>query len=136
MKILFKEKVYVSGSNGYHTYRIPSVIKTNEGTLLAFCEGRKESMGDSGIINILVKRSADNGRTWSDLTLIVTDGANNTSTATATVTVNDIIAPEVVTQNILVYLDENGQAKIQDIDILFLCQIIKTIFQIQKILIN
>jgi len=33
--------VYVSGTEGYHTFRIPSVVVTAKGTLLAFCEGRK-----------------------------------------------------------------------------------------------
>ena len=34
--------VFVSGQGGYHTYRIPSLIATGKGTLLAFCEGRKD----------------------------------------------------------------------------------------------
>ena len=33
--------VFVSGEEGYNTYRIPSLIVTPKGTLLAFCEGRK-----------------------------------------------------------------------------------------------
>jgi sialidase-1 len=33
--------LHVSGRDGYHTYRIPSVIVTKQGTVLAFCEGRK-----------------------------------------------------------------------------------------------
>ena len=35
--------VFVSGQEGYHTYRIPSLIATRKGTLLAFCEGRKKA---------------------------------------------------------------------------------------------
>jgi len=34
--------VSVSGADGYHTYRIPSLIVSKKGTLLAFCEGRKD----------------------------------------------------------------------------------------------
>ena len=47
--------VYVSGREGYHTYRIPSIIVTNRGTVLAFCEGRKTGRGDSGDIDLLTK---------------------------------------------------------------------------------
>jgi len=55
---------FISGTNGYHTYRIPSLLVTENGTLLAFCEGRKKGRGDSGDIDLLVKRSEDGGKTW------------------------------------------------------------------------
>lgn len=57
--------VWISGTDGYHTYRIPAVIATSKGTLLAFCEGRRNSSSDSGDIDLLLKRSRDGGRTWS-----------------------------------------------------------------------
>ncbi len=56
------------------------------------------------------------------VTLIATDESGNTSTATATVTVVDDLAPEVVTQNILIYLDENGNGKIRGTDVLYICE--------------
>jgi hypothetical protein len=68
--------VFVSGRDGYHTYRIPSVIATRDGTLLAFCEGRKTGRGDSGDIDLLLKRSEDGGRTWSPAQIVWDDGAN------------------------------------------------------------
>ena len=57
--------VYRAGTDGYHTYRIPALIVTRKGTLLAFCEGRRGSSSDTGDIDVLVKRSSDHGRTWS-----------------------------------------------------------------------
>lgn len=57
--------LFTSGLDDYHTYRIPALTVTGHGTLLAFCEGRKYSIKDGGDINLLVKRSSDNGRTWS-----------------------------------------------------------------------
>jgi sialidase-1 len=68
--------VYVSGWDGYHTYRIPSLIVTRKGTLLAFCEGRKDSARDQGDHDILVKHSADGGRNWSKQKVIWDDGLN------------------------------------------------------------
>jgi len=44
------QSLFASGSDGYHTYRIPAIIVTNNGTLLAFCEGRKTGGGDAGHI--------------------------------------------------------------------------------------
>lgn len=68
--------VYVSGREGYHTYRIPSLLVTAKGTLLAFCEGRKNSARDHGDIDILVKRSTDHGRTWSAQSIVYEEGGD------------------------------------------------------------
>jgi sialidase-1 len=69
--------VYASGSEGYNTFRIPSLIVTARGTLLAFCEGRKLGGGDAGDIDLVLKRSTDFGQTWSGLQ-VVWDDADNT----------------------------------------------------------
>ncbi len=58
-------EVFQAGQDGYHTYRIPALIATKRGTLLAFCEGRRNGRGDSGDIDLVLKRSADGGKTWS-----------------------------------------------------------------------
>lgn len=68
--------VLASGHEGYHTFRIPSVMVSPKGTVLAFCEGRKNGSGDSGSIDLLLKRSTDFGRTWSSLQAVWHDGAN------------------------------------------------------------
>ncbi len=70
------QEVFVSGRGGYHTYRIPAILRTSRGSLLAFCEGRRESRQDTGNIDLLLKRSTDNGRNWSEPILIWDDGAN------------------------------------------------------------
>ena len=57
--------LFVGGKDGYYSYRIPALVVSKQGTLLAFCEGRKESTRDDGNIDTLVKRSTDNGQTWS-----------------------------------------------------------------------
>ena len=57
--------VYQSARDGYHTYRIPSLIVTSKGTVLAFCEGRKHGSGDTGDIDLLLKRSSDGGKTFA-----------------------------------------------------------------------
>ena len=40
--------LFTAGTEGYHTFRIPALVRSNEGTLLAFCEGRRRGGGDSG----------------------------------------------------------------------------------------
>jgi sialidase-1 len=68
--------VFVSGTDGYHTYRIPAVVVTTNATVLAFCEGRKLSGSDTGEINLLLKRSTDAGKTWNSQQIIWSDGEN------------------------------------------------------------
>jgi sialidase-1 len=68
--------VFVSGTAGYHTYRIPALIVTGNGTFLAFCEGRKAGRSDSGDIDLLVRRSTDGGKTWGPQQVVWDDGEN------------------------------------------------------------
>ncbi len=70
--------LFKSGEEGYSNYRIPSLITTKEGSLLAFCEARKDHRGDSGNIDLVAKRSTDNGKTWSEL-YIVWDAGDHTA---------------------------------------------------------
>ncbi len=65
-----RQDLFVSGTDGYHTYRIPALEITTKGTVLAFCEGRKNSKEDTGDIDLLLKRSEDNGRSWSEATIV------------------------------------------------------------------
>jgi sialidase-1 len=69
-----KSVLWEKGTGKYNNYRIPSLIVTQKGTLLAFCEGREA--GDAGDINILLKRSEDNGNTWSNEQIVWDDGTN------------------------------------------------------------
>lgn len=57
--------LWTRGTCGYNTYRIPALVVTTSGIVLAFSEGRKSGSGDSGDIDTLLKRSEDGGRTWS-----------------------------------------------------------------------
>src|SRR5690554_6596658 len=68
--------LFAGKSNGYHTYRIPSIIVTPEGTVLAFAEGRKDNGSDTGDIDLLLKRSLDGGKTWEEQQVIWDDGSH------------------------------------------------------------
>jgi sialidase-1 len=71
-----QEDLFVAGTQGYHTFRIPALLATPKGTLLAFCEGRKNSRSDTGKIDVLLRRSTDGGKTWLRLQVVADDGAN------------------------------------------------------------
>lgn len=70
------DALWISGEGGYHTYRIPALVVTPKGTLLAFCEGRRKSQSDTGDIDLLMRRSTDGGRTWSEPRVVFDDEDN------------------------------------------------------------
>jgi sialidase-1 len=68
--------VYTSNEAGYHTFRIPSVIATRKGTVLAFAEARRMGAADAGDIDLVAKRSHDGGQSWSPLQVVGDNGPN------------------------------------------------------------
>ncbi|MFE0250899.1 exo-alpha-sialidase, partial [Streptomyces sp. NPDC059010] len=76
---LFEQQVIFRADQdpGYACYRIPAIVKTKDGTLLAFAEGRVLNCGDAADIDIVLKRSTDGGRTWGPLQ-VVNDGGGDT----------------------------------------------------------
>jgi sialidase-1 len=68
--------LYVQGAGASDTYRIPALAVTKAGTVLAFCEGRNTGAGDAGDIDLVVRRSEDGGKAWSEPETVWNDGAN------------------------------------------------------------
>ena len=68
--------VFQSATDGYTCFRIPAILQSGKGTLLAFAEARKYSCKDEGRIDLVLKRSTDGGRTWGPLTVVWSDSAN------------------------------------------------------------
>lgn len=65
---------FTSG-DGYEVYRIPSIVRTDDGSLVAFAEGR-ESRSDAGSIDIVRRRSDDGGCTWGPQAIVADQGDN------------------------------------------------------------
>jgi len=76
IEALEQTDIFLSGTEGYHTFRIPALIATVKGTLLAFAEGRKGSSSDTGDIDIVLRRSLDGGETWEPMQVVADDGPN------------------------------------------------------------
>ena len=76
--------VFIARKDGYKSIRIPSVVVTKKGVVLAFAEGRAADSDQAGN-DIILKRSRDEGRTWLPLQLIADDGANSLNNPTAVV---------------------------------------------------
>lgn len=67
--------VFVGNQDGYPTFRIPALIETKSGALLAFAEGRQD-IQDTGDIDLVLRRSTDGGATWSPVKVVVDNGAD------------------------------------------------------------
>lgn len=68
--------VFQKGQDGYACFRIPAIVRSKAGTLLAFAEARRNSCSDTGNIDLVVKRSEDGGKTWSKAITVWDDGDN------------------------------------------------------------
>lgn len=66
-------EVFPHGWAGSKCYRIPTILRTSSGALLAFAEARLDGCGDGGSHNLVARRSTDDGMTWGDL-IVVTRG--------------------------------------------------------------
>jgi len=72
--LLTHTDVFTAGEDGYHSFRIPAVETAPDGSLIAFCEARKFSAADPGFgkqeIDLVYKRSTNNGAAWSPMTVL------------------------------------------------------------------
>ncbi|MEV5896285.1 sialidase family protein [Nonomuraea fuscirosea] len=72
-----EQVLYKQGDFGYACFRIPAVVRAANGMVLAFAEGRVKDCGDDEDIDLVLRRSADGGRTWGPLQ-VVSEGDGTT----------------------------------------------------------
>ena len=80
-----KTDLFEAGKDGYATYRIPGIVVTKRGVVLAYCAARKSGIGDWDVINIALRRSNDGGKTWLPRTILVDAGKATADNPTAIV---------------------------------------------------
>jgi sialidase-1 len=68
--------VFIGGRDGYPVYRIPALLTTSRGTVLAVAEGRAR-LKDIAENDIVLKRSTDGGKTFGPLIVVAADGDNS-----------------------------------------------------------
>ena len=69
-----KSDLFVARQGGYHTYRIPGIVMTLDGTLLAYATARDKDIWDYGNYDTVLRRSTDGGKTWSPMEVFVHAG--------------------------------------------------------------
>lgn len=76
-KLLEKKDIFISGTENTHTFRIPALITAANGDLIACVDARRKSSGDLiwvKDIDIVIKRSSDNGKTWGPMETVIDYG--------------------------------------------------------------
>ena len=102
--------VFISGTEGYKSFRIPAIVKAKNGDILAFAEGRVHGSGDFGDIKIVLKRSSDNGKTWSALQVVAT---NDTLQAGNPAPVVDLTDPRFPQGRIFLFYNTGNQHEME-----------------------
>ncbi|MBO5720480.1 MAG: exo-alpha-sialidase [Bacteroidales bacterium] len=90
--------VFTMGENGSQYYRIPALVQTANGTLVAIADDRGSALGDlPNIISIVAKTSTDGGQTWSSITTIAQGNATAGTTYGDAVAVYDSETGKIIT---------------------------------------
>ena len=63
--------IFDMGDYGSFNYRIPSIVTTADGVVIAGADQRHDHWSDWGNIDTVVRMSTDQGQTWSDLTTVI-----------------------------------------------------------------
>jgi sialidase-1 len=104
----FQEKMdlFVAGEGGYARYHIPGLVVTAKGTVLAWCEARKQG-GDWDSIDILLRRSTDDGKTWGAPQKIA-DAPGPKTKNPAALRLKDVRPDDVTYNNPVLIADRRG----------------------------
>ena len=88
--------VFTAGEAGYKNFRIPAIVKAGNNDLLAIAEGRLNGGADFGDIDIVMKRSKDNGKTWLDFTVLADQGSLQAGNPAPVLDKHDPVHPQGV----------------------------------------
>lgn len=93
--LISQTDLFIGGDNGYNTYRIPAMVVSKRGTILVFCEGRKNSDSDVGDIDLLLKSSSDGGQTWTYQRVVHEEGGDAEIMIANPCPIADIVTGEI-----------------------------------------
>ena len=119
-KVTEKQDVFEGGmhnkpnKDGIKSYRIPALLKTDKGTLIAGADERRLHQYDWGDIGMVVRRSEDKGKTWSDRVTITNLRDNpkaSDSSIGSPVNIDMVLVQDPVTKRIFSIYDMFPEGK-------------------------
>jgi sialidase-1 len=82
------QDLFISGDNNVNTYRIPSLITTKSGTVIALCDARVDDREDAPAnIDLVIRKSFDSGKIWSK-PKVIADFPGNEAAADASMVID------------------------------------------------
>jgi len=75
LELVSSQPLFVSGTQNTHTFRIPAIVTATNGDLIAACDARRKGSADlvhQRTIDIVIRRSVDNGETWTPMEVLDT----------------------------------------------------------------
>jgi sialidase-1 len=85
--------IFANGTEGYTCFRIPAIVRTPGGRLLAFAEARRDGCSDFGNVRIVMRRSRNGGKTWGPLETVAENGSLQAGNAAPVVDTMDLRYP-------------------------------------------
>ncbi len=101
-------QVYKAGESGYACFRIPAIVRSPSGRLLAFAEGRVKGCGDFGDVDIVLKTSSNGGKSWSEMSIVATYGGLQSGNPTP---VYDLLDPAFPKGRLLLFYNTGNNSE-------------------------
>ncbi|MEJ5995631.1 sialidase family protein [Pedobacter sp. Du54] len=124
--------VFEPKGSAYASMRIPALVVSKKGTLLAFCEGRISSASDWAEMDMLLKRSFDGGKTWDAEQIIAPRrGAEPTSNATPIVDKNGtihLLYQRGYAQAFYIKSEDDGKTWTEPVDVTYVFNEFKSVY--------
>ena len=103
---LRQTELWHENEGGYRMYRIPGIVVTKAGTILAYAEARRHSGNDWDTIDIVMRRSTDGGNTFSEQEVVA--HAPNVPRSTVALERKQANPEDVTYNNPIAIADRNG----------------------------
>lgn len=68
--------IFEKNTDKWQIFRIPALLRAENGDIIAYCEARRDGAADYGCIDLVQRRSTDGGRSWGEIETVESDGKN------------------------------------------------------------
>ncbi|MGV6989147.1 exo-alpha-sialidase [Testudinibacter sp. P80/BLE/0925] len=100
-----KEPLFQKGQGDANNYRIPALLTTNDGVVIAAIDKRHQHAADWGNIDTVIRRSLDGGKTWQDDQVIIDLVSQTYGSANAAFLIDPLMLQDKTSGRIFMLID-------------------------------